>query len=109
MKGSVKSSPMNLWIAEKLHELHDQARGSRGVPDPVELFRAKCLQEAEVRFQEEIQKLGQPSSNSSFQSAVEAVGTKVTGGGEVQAPKPTLVPIVNVGSSGTGQIPVVYP
>ena len=109
LKGSVKSSPVNPWTAEKLRELHDQAQGSRGVPDPVELLRAKCLQEAEVRFQEEVQKLGQPSSNSSFQSAVEAPGGKVQGGGEMQAPKPVTAPIVNVGPMAPGATPVVYP
>ena len=100
---------MNPWAAEKLRELHDQAQGSREVPDPVELLRAKCLQEAEVRFQEEVQKLGQPSSNSSFQSAVEAPGSKVQGGGEWQATKPVTAPIVNVGPMAPGATPVAYP
>ena len=84
-KGSVKSSPLNPWSAEKLRELHDQARPSdprgqgqqpRDGGDQVERLRERCLKEAEAKFQEEVPKLGPQSSNSSFQSAVEAPQAK---------------------------------
>ena len=122
-KGSVKSSPLNPWSAEKLRELHDQARPSdprgqgqqpRDGGDQVERLRERCLKEAEAKFQEEVRKLGQQSSNSSFQSAVEAPGGKVQGdrlqpGGEAAGDVKTTAPIVNVGPNGVGVGSVAYP
>ena len=122
-KGSVKSSPLNPWSAEKMRELHDQARPSdprgqgqqpRDGGDQVERLRERCLKEAEAKFQEEVRKLGQQSSNSSFQSAVEAPGGKVQGdrvqpGGEAAGDVKTTAPIVNVGPNGVGVGSVAYP
>ena len=118
----MKSSPLNPWSAEKLRELHDQARPSdpRGQGqqprdgDQVERLRERCLKEAEAKSQEEVRKLGPQSSNSSFQSAVEAPGGKVQGdrvqpGGEAIGNVKTTAPIVNVGSNGVGVGSVAYP
>ena len=109
----MKSSPLNPWSAEKLRDLRDQAlpgdpRGQehqlRGGSDQFERLRKRCLKEAEAKFQEEIHKLGPQSSNSSFQSAVEAPGGKVQGekiqpGGEAKweanGHVKTTAPIVN--------------
>ena len=122
-KGSVKSSPLNPWSAEKLRELHDQARTGdprgqdqqpRGGGDQVERLRERCLKEAEAKFQEEVRKLGPQSSNSSFQSAVEAPGGKVQGervqpGVDATGNVKTTAPIVNVGPNGVGVGSVAYP
>ena len=60
-KGSVKSSPLNPWSAEKLRDLRDQAHPSdprgqehqlRGGGDQVERLRERCLKETEAKFQE---------------------------------------------------------
>ena len=115
-KGSVKSSPLNPWSAEKLRDLRDQAHPSdprgqehqlRGGGDQVERLRERCLKEAEAKFQEEIRKLGPQSSNSSFQSAVEGPGGTVQGekaqpGLKANGNVKTIAPIVNVGPNGVG-------